>query len=273
MSKTILILLDACGFNAATQNLSYLELLTEQNKCAKYRVLGQLPSSSRPMYQTLLTGVPATVHGTVTNAYRGDGYPDNIFRLCRDAGLVTAAAAYNWFAELYNSTGAFQLYNQRYQLNSSGAIQYGIFYRDDSYPDSHLYADAEFLRTQYHPDFLLIHPMGIDFWGHQKGSESDSYLDTVMNNGEIISTLLPGWLEDDYNIVITADHGMDSLGRHGGNIPMHREVPLYIISKKVGAGDFSLNRISHLSIAPLVCRLLGIPLAEKMQESEVAVYE
>lgn len=271
MSKVIFVLADACGYDAATENMGYLEQLKEQGLCAKYRVLGQLPSMSRPMYQTLMTGLPSNIHGTVTNAYRGEGYPENLFQMCSDAGLSTAAAAYHWFSELYNKNGPFQLFTQRYQLDGKGAIQYGIFYSRDSYPDSHIYADAEFLRCEYNPDFLLIHPMGIDDSGHREGSESDAYKSAVMNNSELISEMLPKWQQAGYDVVITADHGMDKMGMHGGNTHMQREVPLYILSQQLKMGDFTNNTISHLSIAPLICKLLGIEKGNKMQEIEVEI--
>ena len=55
MSKTILVLADGLNFDAAAENLGYAEHLIESGKGAKYKVRGELPSLSRPMYETLLT--------------------------------------------------------------------------------------------------------------------------------------------------------------------------------------------------------------------------
>ena len=42
----------------------------------------------------------------------------------------------------------------RYQLgNTAGLIENGIFYSQDDYPDSHLYADGDFLRKACHRIF------------------------------------------------------------------------------------------------------------------------
>ena len=54
MKKTIFVLLDACQYEAGTRNLGYLEHLIDYKKGAKYKVKGELPSLSRPMYATLL---------------------------------------------------------------------------------------------------------------------------------------------------------------------------------------------------------------------------
>lgn len=58
MDKTIFVLLDACQYEAAGKYLGYLEHMIDYNKGAKYKVLGELPSLSKPMYATLLPGFP-----------------------------------------------------------------------------------------------------------------------------------------------------------------------------------------------------------------------
>ena len=50
MDKTIFVLLDACQYEAASKYLGYLEHMIDYNKGAKYKVLGELPSLSKPMY-------------------------------------------------------------------------------------------------------------------------------------------------------------------------------------------------------------------------------
>ena len=54
MKKTIFVLLDACQYEAGTRNLGYLEHLIDYKKGAKYKVKGELPSLSRPMYLSLI---------------------------------------------------------------------------------------------------------------------------------------------------------------------------------------------------------------------------
>lgn len=264
MAKTILVLLDACGYKVGTENAGYLEHLADVGIAAKYKVWGELPSMSRPMYETVMTGLPASVHGIVNNTIvRRSGFP-NLFSLCRKNGLVTAAAAFQWISELYSKSGKFVPMVDRYQLEGTGDINHGVFYYDDLYPDSHLLGDGEFLRKQYNPDFILLHPMNIDYWGHKCGGESPEYTQAVWSAMDHVTGLLPGWLADGWQVVITADHGMNSIGIHGGPTEPQRAVPLYIISPAVKPGRYEDTPISQLNIAPLLCRLLGVAPAEGM---------
>lgn len=50
----------------------------------------------------------------------------------------------------------------RFTNDPEQLIQHGIFYHQDTYPDSHLYLDAEWLRHHHDPDFLLVHSMNVD---------------------------------------------------------------------------------------------------------------
>ena len=268
--KTILILLDACRFDLAEETAGYLEHLIERSCGAKYCVQGELPSQSRPMYETTMTGLPSSVHGITDNEVVRRSDCENLFSLCRQNGLKTAAAAYYWMSELYYRAPFCPECDRYLAGNGDSLIDYGIFYYEDIYPDSHLYMDAEFLRKTYHPDFLLIHPMNIDDSGHRFGGDSPEYLRAGLRSFELIARLLPGWLSEGYQVVVTADHGMSAGGYHGGNREPQRLIPLYIFADGVKNGDFSDRRISQLNTAPLVCRLLGIPPAEAMmQELEI----
>ena len=72
------------------------------------------------------------------------------------------------------------------------------------------------------------------------------------------------------DVIVTADHGMDELGIHGGNERIQRQVPLYIISDRVKKGDFTDHEISNLELAPFVCKLIGIePGAGMKQEIHI----
>lgn len=263
MRKTIFVLLDACQYEAGTRNLGYLEHLIDYGKGAKYKVRGELPSLSRPMYATLLTGIPVYMHGIAANETVRTLQCENLFSMCKANGGVTAAAAYFWVSELYNHS-PFRLDEDRIQIHSGGMIDTGIFYWEDEYPDTHLFADGEYLRKKYDPDFILYHPMGIDTQGHLKGAGSREYEEAIIKANIILSLLMEEWMKEGYQIVITADHGMNPLGLHGGTDGEQRDTPLYIYSSEVKAGRFEKDYISELSVAPLLCRLLDIPPSKDM---------
>lgn len=267
MDNTIFILLDGCTYESAKENLGLLEHLIEAKKGTKYKVQGELPSMSRPIYETLLTGTQVYEHLIVNNLTVRNSIMESIFSLCRAKGLKTAAAAYYWMSELYNKA-PFNPVADRIQLGTELNIENGIFYYEDHYPDSHLFGDAEFLRRQYNPDFLLIHSMNIDDAGHKFGSDTAEYAMKVSKVDTIMGMCLPKWIKLGYNIVITSDHGMNEKKLHGGNTAIQREVPLYIFSDQLKCGDFTEKKISQLVIAPLLCKLLNIDPSDKMRSLE-----
>ena len=109
------------------------------------------------------------------------------------------------------------------QLDAEGSIQYGMYYWDDNYPDSHVFAEGECLRKTFDPDFMLYHTMAVDEWGHMKGADSAEYANAVAAVGHLIAARMPEWLEKGYQVVVTADHGMNNLGQFmWTNMPRER---------------------------------------------------
>lgn len=255
-SKLVMITLDGCRYDTAAEELGYLEHLTEKGLAARYPVMSELPSNSRPLYEVLLTGTPPCENGIVTNLSVRLSEKESIFHLARGCGLTTAAAAYHWVSELYNRA-PFVFHEDRVQNDERKAIQHGMFYFEDQYPDSHLFLDAHYLLKTYQPDFLYVHSMNIDDTGHKFTSDSKEYRQSVDKADLILAETLPFWMKAGYQIVVTADHGMDEYGHHGGTREGVRRVPLYIISDQVEA-RVNDEDVPQLMIAPLICRLLGI---------------
>ena len=110
--------------------------------------------------------------------------------------------------------------------------------------------------------------MGIDYQGHLRGAGSREYEEAVGKANVILSLLMEDWMKEGYQIVITADHGMNTLGIHGGTDAEQRDTPLYIFSSQVKAGRFEENSISQLNVAPLLCRLMDMPASREMMGLE-----
>lgn len=265
MRKTIFVLLDGCTYDGAKESLGYLEHLIESKKGTKLKIKGELPSMSRPIYETLLTGCEVHEHLIVNNLICRESKEENIFSLCKSNNLETAAAAYHWISELYNNA-PFNYTEDRIQLNTDKNIENGIFYYEDHYPDSHLFADGEFLRKNFDPDFLFIHSMNIDDMGHKFGSHSDEYAYSISKADVILGLYLPKWMEEGYNVIVTSDHGMNEKKNHGGNDYIQRYVPMYLFTndKNIKKGDLTNKEMSQLIVAPLVCELLEIQPGKKM---------
>lgn len=254
MKKVILVIIDGLGYETGKTRMGYLQHLVEHNQASFHKVIGELPTISRPMYETILTGLPAYKHGIISNGTVRLSKERNIFKIVRENGLKTAAAAYHWMSELYVKA-PFDAMNDRFLNNPEADIQNGVFYWADDYPDSHLYYDAEYLRKTNNPDFMLVHPMNVDNMGHRCSGNSSEYRNSVLSTDQSLVHLIPKWIEAGYEILVTADHGINDDHGHGGTLPCEREVPLWII----GDRDIEVKEeISQLDILSLVCKIMGI---------------
>ncbi|MFT5720104.1 MAG: putative AlkP superfamily pyrophosphatase or phosphodiesterase [Motiliproteus sp.] len=254
-NKVILVILDGLEYSTAEQCMGFLHALKEQGKATLYKLRCELPSMSRPLYETILTGTRPAASGIVHNQVVRNSTQASVFSLARKRNLTTAAAAYHWFSELYNSA-PYNAVRDRFTEAPEQLIQYGCFYHQDHYPDSHLYLDAEWLRRKYDPDFLLVHPMNIDDAGHRSGFDSAHYRNTARHSDMSLSDHLPGWMAAGYQILITADHGMNRDKSHGGTLSEERDIPLFVIGDSFSHADECSPQ--QTDICGLVCELLGI---------------
>ncbi len=255
VNKTILVVLDGLAYETAEQCMSFLHALKEQQIATVYKMQCELPSMSRPLYETILTGVTPARSGIVNNQVARNSNQKSVFSLARGAGLTTAAAAFHWYSELYNYS-PYDAVRDRHTQDPEQLIQYGCFYHGEHYADSYLYLDAESLRLRYDPDFLLIHTMNIDNAGHKAGVDSAHYRNTVRNSDVELSKYLPGWIDQGYQVLITADHGMNDDKSHGGTLSKERDIPFFVIG-----GHFSHQQNcapKQTEICGIICQFLGI---------------
>ncbi len=268
MNKVILILSDALRYDVAKANMGFLGHLVETKQSSFYRIIGELPSLSRPMYETIHTGLPSNEHGIVANTIVRLSNKPNVFKVVRDAGKVTAAAAYFWVSELYNRA-PYDPINDREVDNESLPIQHGRFYTEDEYPDVELFYSAAHLIRRFSPDYLLLHPMGMDYYGEAFGSDSKQYRSHAIYQDKRLAPLIMEWRERGYMILVSGDHGINADGDHGGTTSDQRDVPLFVIKPDAkGRGDTG-EVVSHLQIAPTILNLLEIPIPETMKQPPI----
>ncbi len=254
--KVILALIDGLRADTAMHEMGFLEGMVAHGHASRQIMYCELPSVSRTLYHTIHTGLPPQVHGITSNEMVRVSEHDNLFSLARAAGLRTAAAAYSWFSELYCHS-PFDPVLDREIDDESLAIQHGRFYKDGAYPDTELFRAADMLVHRFEPHYMLVHPMGCDHIGHLHGGESALYKKTVADIDKILAVAVPGWLERGYQVLVTADHGMNADGRHGGTREEVRAVPFYRLG--VDEGGAISGIASQLSVAPTVMKLLGQP--------------
>ncbi len=264
MNKVILILSDALRYDVAKANMGFLGHLVETRQASLYKIIGELPSLSRPMYETIHTGLISSEHGIVANTILRRSNKPNIFQLITDAGKVTAAAAYFWVSELYNHA-PYDPVDDREVDDEALPIQHGRFYSQDEYPDIELFFTAAHLVRKFSPDYLLLHPMGMDYHGETFGADTKEYRNHATYQDKRLAPLILEWRERGYTIFVTGDHGINADGNHGGTTSDQRDVPLFVIQPaRKGKGDTG-EIVSHLQIAPTILQLLGAQIPDTMR--------
>ncbi|WP_407293007.1 alkaline phosphatase family protein [Stutzerimonas zhaodongensis] len=254
MGKVILVVLDGLSYGVAEHAMGHLQAYCMAGRAALYRLQCELPALSRPLYECILTGVPPIDSGIVHNDVVRLSNERSVFHYAREAGLSTAAAAYHWVSELYNRA-PFHAARDRHSETPELPIQHGHFYYEDHYPDSHLFADAESLRLRHNPDFLLVHPMNIDDAGHKHGLDSSQYRNAARRADILLADSLQRWLDEDYQVLVTADHGMNNDRSHNGLLPEEREVPLFVLGSAFSFDPAA--RPKQTELCGTLCGLLG----------------
>ncbi|WP_227431124.1 alkaline phosphatase family protein [Psychrobacter sp. I-STPA6b] len=251
----ILVVLDGLNATVGLECMGFLQGLCEVGRGSAYTLSCELPSMSRPLYECILTGIRPIDSGIYHNQIVRLSTEQSIFHYATQAGKTTAAAAYHWVSELYNKA-PFVAATDRHVANKNLPIQYGHFYYADHYPDSHLFDDAEHLRLTYQPDFMLVHPMNIDDTGHKHGLDSSQYRNAARMADMYLSNYLTAWLDAGYQVLVTADHGMNNDYSHGGVLAEERLVPLYVFGDAFSHAD-SIH-ISQTQICGTICNILGV---------------
>jgi len=268
-NKVIFILIDGLNFDTAVKELGYMESLVVNGLARRWKMQCELPSNSRPLYETVHTGLAPIEHGILSNDHVRLSTSKNIFSICREHQRSTAAAAYSWFSEMYNQE-RWDIVEHSEQADENQLIQYGRFYQYDDYPDQHLFADAERLVRQYQPDYLLVHPMGCDFFGHMFGGDSAQYARKASRMDQLLCDYIPAWRAQGYQVVVSADHGMDAFKGHGGTRSEVVDIPFYLVADGVEGGCPG-ELADQKSVAPTLLRLLELPVPEEMKVSGLII--
>lgn len=262
-NKVILVLLDGLGYDMAVREMGFMEGAVAKGAARRWKMEVGLPSLSRPLYETIHTGLPPYDHGVTSNKVVRLSQHENVFTLARQAGRRTAAAAYSWFSELYNHVPYDPVMDKEVD-DENRAIQHGRFFTEDDFPDVELFRQADMLMKRFEPDYLLLHPMGCDFKGHVFGGQSPQYRRQAGQADDLLAVHAPAWLEAGYHVLVTADHGMDEIGTHGGTREEVMNVAFYHLHGEERAPQDE-EKTCQLSVAPTILHLLGLDRGPEMK--------
>jgi predicted AlkP superfamily pyrophosphatase or phosphodiesterase len=228
-----------------------------------------LPSTSASCYAALHTGLPPQVTGIWGNeAVRRVAYPD-IFSAVAAAGGRTGAVAHSFWSELFMRSPFEAVRDIEYD-EDAGPIHHGRFHTMHGYnlinqatpADPDLFATLTRLCKRHAIDYGLLHTSTLDSMGHRFGHANVEMDRACFALDAQIAPFLMRWLRAGYEVIVTADHGQDDRGHHGGACPLQQDFALYHFGAAQGPDPEVL--LDQLALAPTVLSLMGVPVPPSM---------
>lgn len=245
--KVVLVLVDGMRPIGIEQckNPYLLDLAKESSY--SFKATSVMPSVTLPCHTSIFLSVNPERHGITTNTWMPQVRPiDGICEVVNHAGKK-AAMVYNW--------------EELKDLSSPGSLCYSHFERQVGSHDEILAREIEMTKVaasyikEKAPDFLFMYLGATDETGHNYGWLSDEYLESVYNASECIK-LMKGALSEEYQLMITADHGGHDR-THGTASDEDMIIPLILNGSEFEKGR-ELPSANLKDIAPTIAKVLGL---------------
>ena len=129
--------------------------------------------------------------------------------------------------------------------------------------DLDLFATLTMLCRRKGIDYGILHTCTLDSLGHRVFHDCEEMDDACYRMDEALAQFLPLWRAAGYEVIVTADHGQDARGHHGGASDDQRDFALYYFGSGEGPGKDQL--LDQLQLAPTILSRLGVPVPETMK--------
>ncbi|MEX0340722.1 MAG: alkaline phosphatase family protein [Arenibacterium sp.] len=269
--KLLLIILDGVPWRNWRRLFGNLEGWVEQGEARVWKHRSVLPSISASCYASIHTGVPPQVHGCTGNGNVFRLTPPDIFSETRRAGGVTGAVAHSFWSEFFNRHPFEMVRDVEYDEPDSETINHGRFHTMTGYGhdnqmtpcDLDLFASLTNLCMRFGLNYGLLHTCTLDSMGHRFFHESQQMDHACFVMDEMLAPFIPQWRAAGYEVIITADHGQDERGHHGGRSALQQEAALYYFGPADGPPEDTV--IDQLQLAPTILSRLGAQIPETMK--------
>jgi predicted AlkP superfamily pyrophosphatase or phosphodiesterase len=268
-AKLCLVIIDGLRNDTAVAECGYLMASVEAGQARHWKMRSCLPTISAPLYETIHTGLAPVEHGILSNeALRASARP-NVFCELKRAGRTTGAVAHSYFHTLYGGS-PFDPFEHTEIDDPAAPVPFARYYSMEGYSrantalpsETDLCAQAWSIARRHAPDYLLLHSSSCDTLGHIYTSNSPEYRTQAWKVDNALSRLIPRLREFGYDVLVTADHGMNEDGHHAGDQPGLREVPFYAFSGKLTVSP--KEPLDQRAIAPTILSLAGVDIPETM---------
>ena len=235
MQKLLLIILDGVPYRNWVRLFGNLEGWVKSGDAQRFKMSSVLPSTSASCYASIHTGVSPQVHGVTGN--------DTIFRLsqpdvfsqARKSDLITGAVTHSFWSEFFNRAPFDPLRDIEYDEPESRSINHGRFHTMAGYghnnqmtpSDADLFATLTMLCQRFGLDYGILHTCTLDSMGHRFYHDSPEMDHACFMMDYMLAPWITKWRDMGYQVIVTADHGQDARGHHGGHDPLQQEFALY----------------------------------------------
>lgn len=269
--KLLLIVIDGVPYRNFRRLFGNLEAWVESGDARVWKHQSVLPSISAPCYASIHSGVSPTVHGSTGNHDVKRITQPDIFSQLRTNGAVTGAVAHSFWSEFFNRSPFDPVRDLEYDEPESMTINHGRFHTMTGYglinqmtpSDADLFATLTMLCKRFDLDYGLYHSCTLDSMGHRFFHDCQEMDHACGTMDEMLAPYIRQWLQMGYELIVTADHGQDARGHHGGRDPMQQETALYYFGP--AEGPPADETIDQLQLAPTILKRLGAPIAETMK--------
>lgn len=268
--KLLLIILDGVPWRNWERLFGNLEGWVESGEARKWRMSAVLPSISASCYASIHTGVTPQEHGCTGNGNVFRISQPDIFSEVRKAGGVTGAVAHSFWSEFFNRHPFDFVRDIEYDEADSETINHGRFHTMTGYgaanqmtpSDVDLFGTLTNLCLRFGLNYGMLHTCTLDSMGHRFQHESHEMDHACFVMDEMLAPFIPKWRAAGYEVIVTADHGQDDRGHHGGRGALQQEFALYYFGQ--GEGPSADTVLHQLQLAPTVLSRLGVPVPETM---------
>lgn len=268
--KLLLLIIDGVPLRNWLRLFGNLEGWVESGAAQRFVMRSVLPSTSASCYASIHTGVTPQEHGVTGN--------DNVFRVAqpdifgqlRQKGLVTGAVTHSFWSEFFNRAPFDPVRDIEYDEPHSDTINHGRFHTMSGYglinqmtpSDADLFATLTMLCARFALDYGILHTCTLDSMGHRFFHDSQEMDHACFKLDEMLAPYIRRWRDMRYELIVTADHGQDARGHHGGNDPLQREFALYYFGAAQDVSDGEV--LSQLQLAPTILSLMGAEIPHTM---------
>ncbi|MDQ2067331.1 alkaline phosphatase family protein [Xinfangfangia sp. CPCC 101601] len=270
MTKLLLIIIDGVPYRNWRRLFGNLEGWVEHGDAQVRRMRSVLPSTSASCYASIHTGVPPQEHGIWTNGgIKRLEFPD-IFSELTKAGKTTGAVTHSYWSEFFNRA-PFDVVRDIEYDEPGGPITHGRFHTMAGYnlinqmtpSDFDLFGTLTRLCEVKSIDYGIYHSCTLDSMGHRFFHDCQEMDHACFLMDATLAPFIQRWRDNGYEVIVTADHGQDDRGHHGGTTEDQRDFAFYYFGDaKLPPQDVVLDQ---LALAPSILTRMGVPVPATMK--------